>query len=273
MSEPLNTLRYSGDEKKMAEEAAVFVIRTAMHAVSARGAFSFALSGGASPRQLYRDIACGIQEEPLEENTVGSMPHDCSFSSADRKSLLMPWKSTRIFWSDERCVSPLDDRSNYRMARETLLNCPGPVEKNIFRMPAEKLPAREAALAYERDLCSCFNVENGNLDEGFPVFDLIMLGMGDDGHTASLFPGDTVSLAETSNWVTAVDPPSYANPPVTRLTLTLPVINHARCVLFFITGSDKAALAEAIVSGREKNLPASLVRPKNGCLHWFIAQR
>jgi 6-phosphogluconolactonase len=270
MSEKHNTFRYSGSEKVMARIAAAVIIHTALLAVRTRGACTIALSGGTSPRPVYRELAHGITGSLFNLDTSEALPKE--WSVQDSEPDRMPWENTMLFWSDERCVPPMDNRSNYRMVKETLLTGPGPVEKNIFRMPGETGPADNSADAYEALLRRHFNEKNGNLGEGFPIFDLIMLGMGDDGHTASIFPFSQQALSETSGWVTAVAPPPYADPPVTRLTLTLPVINHARNVLFFITGASKAALAEKIFSGKEKELPASLVKPGKGNLYWFCAQ-
>jgi 6-phosphogluconolactonase len=270
MSERPNTFRYSGKEKEMAGLAAAVVIGTAVDAVRTRGVFTLALSGGTSPQPVYRELAHGITASLFHHDIRGALSQE--FSVQNSETGRMPWKNTLMFWSDERCVPPTDNRSNYRMVKESLLTGTGPVEKNIFRMPAETDPADKAADAYEAELRRHFNEKNGNLGDGFPIFDLIMLGMGGDGHTASLFPGDPKTLAETSVWVTAVAPPPYADPPVTRLTLTLPVINHARNVLFFISGTSKAALADKIFSGKEKELPASLVKPEKGNLYWFCDQ-
>lgn len=270
MSEIRNTCRYTGSEKQLAVFTAALVIHKAVHAVRTRGACTIALSGGTSPRPVYRELAHGISGSPFSQDRAEALPQEWSVQESEPG--LMPWENTMLFWSDERCVPPMDDRSNYRMVKETLLTCPGPVEKNIFRMPGEMCPAYKAADAYEAVLRSHFNEKNGNLGDGYPIFDIIMLGMGGDGHTASLFPGDPQALSDTSGWVTAVAPPPYAEPPVTRLTLTLQVINHARNVLFFITGASKAALAEKIFTGKEKKLPASLVRPGKGNLYWFCAQ-
>lgn len=259
-----------GSEEAMVHEAAAAVIATAWNAVKERGSFSLALSGGASPRPLFRQIAMGAERKLFDRYLDGPMARDATIPGTG--TVRMPWDNTGLFWSDERCVPAMDRRSNYRMARESLFAAGGPVERNIHRMPAGDLPHDEAARAYESTLREYFSEENGNIAGGFPVFDLVMLGMGGDGHTASLFEGDTSALAETPRWVAAVRPPPHASPPVGRLTLTLPVINHARSVLFFITGAEKAAIAENIVSGKEKNLPASLVRPRKGIVRWFCVQ-
>jgi 6-phosphogluconolactonase len=270
MNEAIHSLRFSGNEDETAARAAAYIIRTAREAVRMRGIFTLALSGGASPRPVYRNLARGLTPEAYEHSAGEPVPQGDPL--CDGKTVRMPWHATRLYWSDERCVPPTDSRSNYRMARETLFAGIGPEENLVFRMPGELSPGIRAAEVYETELRKHFNRQNCNLDERFPVFDLVMLGMGEDGHIASLFRDNPLDLAERSLWVKAVKPPSYALPAVERLTLTLPVINHARCVLFFTTGSLKAAIAETIMSGKEKALPASLVRPRNGSVCWFCAQ-
>ncbi|NTW56658.1 MAG: 6-phosphogluconolactonase [Chlorobiaceae bacterium] len=259
-----------GSEEAMAHEAAAAVIATACDAVKEKGSFSLALSGGSSPRPLFRQIALGVEKKLFARYAAPSTFRDAAIPETG--TVRMPWENTALFWSDERCVPAMDGRSNYRMAKESLLRAGGPAERNIHRMPAGDLPPNEAARAYESTLREYFSEENGNLAGGYPVFDLVMLGMGGDGHTASLFPNDTLAPSETPVWVAAVVPPLQANPPVPRLTLTLPVINHACSVLFFISGTEKASIAENIVSGKEKNLPASLVMPRKGIVRWFCVQ-
>ncbi len=259
-----------GSEESMVHEAAAAVIATACNAVKEKGSFSLALSGGSSPRPLFRQIAQGVEKKLFARYASPSSFRDAA--NPETGTVRMPWDNTSLFWTDERCVPAMDHRSNYRMAKASLFCAGGPVERNIHRMPAGDLPPDEAARVYESTLREYFREENGNLSGGYPVFDLVMLGMGGDGHTASLFPGDTLALAETQRWVAAVVPPLHATPPVARLTLSLPVINHAGSVLFYISGNEKAAIAENIISGKEKNLPASLVRPRDGIVRWFCVQ-
>ena len=140
-----------------------------------------------------------------------------------------------------------------------------------FRMAAEAADSREAAKAYEATIRTFFLKREPQALQDFPAFDLVLLGMGDDGHTASLFMENPDALQEKSRWVIAVEAQN-ARPPGRRLTLTLPLINHARNILFFTTGKKKAELAEQIFRKTEKNLPASLVKPLNGKLFWFSAQ-
>jgi len=203
-------------------------------AVSAHGKFTVALSGGSTPKGLYHLLA--------------TMP--------------LPWNQVFVFWGDERHVPPDDAESNYRMAQETLLlNVPIPRE-NILRIRAEEKNAETAASAYAQTLSSFFRLNSGE----FPRFDLILLGIGPEGHTASLFPA-TKALQErrrlvVSNWVEKLH--TY------RITMTFPVINHAACVMFLVSGSDKAEILEQILENPLAHLPAQNVQPTNGRLLWLL---
>jgi 6-phosphogluconolactonase len=169
-----------------------------------------------------------------------------------------------FFWGDERHVPPTDPDSNYRMADETMLSkVPVPAE-NVFRMATENPDASAAAEAYEKTLRKFFAIEAGQ----FPRFDLILLGMGPDGHTASLFPG-TVALQEQSrlvvaNWVEKLK--------THRLSFTLPVLNAAACVAFLVSGTDKAPALHAVLQSDApgEQYPAKLVRPADGKLIWLV---
>jgi 6-phosphogluconolactonase len=209
----------------------------ATEAVSARGRFSVALSGGSTPRGLFSLLASG------------------AFPG-------VPWERVFCFWGDERHVPPEDHESNYRMAREALLSRVPLPEQNIFRIPSENPDAKAAAGAYEQTLCSFFALQPGQ----WPRFDLIHLGIGPDGHTASLFPG-TTALQErnrivVANWVEKMK--------TDRITLTLPVLNHAARVQFLLSGADKAPIVHEILENPAANLPAQLVRPVDGKLEWIL---
>jgi 6-phosphogluconolactonase len=169
-----------------------------------------------------------------------------------------------FFWGDERHVPPDNPDSNYRMAKETLLSKAAIPPANIFRIPAENPDASAAADAYEQTLRKFFAVAPGE----FPRFDLILLGIGPDGHTASLFP-ETAALEETSrlvvaNWVEKLQ--------TNRITFTLPVLNAARCVAFLVSGTDKAAVLHEVLEGNApaEKYPSKLVRPSEGKLIWFV---
>ena len=135
-------------------------------------------------------------------------------------------------------------------------------------MPAEQEDENEPALGYEETMRNFFMPDNALSEKEFPTFDLIILGLGEDGHTASLFADNAKALQENKRWAIAVNEP-LAKPPGKRLTLTLPVINHARNVLFFTAGNEKGKLAERIFLEKEKSVPASLVDPLNGKTFWF----
>ena len=206
-------------------------------AIGAHGRFSVALSGGSTPKALYSLLASNY----------------ATFA----------WNRVFLFFGDERHVPPTDPESNYRMVHEALLTkVPVPAE-NIFRVAAENPDADAAASAYEAQLRKFFELKAGE----FPRFDLILLGMGPDGHTASLFP-DSKALDEQSrlvvaNWVAKFN----AN----RLTFTFPVINRAAEVLFLACGADKAAILQQVLEAKNAPpLPSQRVQPSDGKLLWML---
>lgn len=219
--------------------AAEEVVRTVNEAVSERGRFTIALSGGSTPKSLYNLLASNARST-------------------------LPWEQMFFFWGDERHVPPTHPDSNYQMANEAMLSKVPVPPGNIYRMATENPDAAAAADAYEKVLRKFFQLG----PDGVPRFDLILLGLGPDGHTASLFPG-TAALQEKSrlvvaNWVDKLK--AY------RLSLTLPVLNDARCVTFLVSGTDKAAVLKSVL---EENVPgeqypAKLVRPEDGKLIWLI---
>jgi 6-phosphogluconolactonase len=221
------------------EAAAEEVVRAAKQAVTERGRFTIALSGGSTPKNLYTLLATNARTS-------------------------LPWDRTYFFWSDERHVPPDDPDSNYRMAEEAMLSKIPVAASNVFRVPTENPDAAAAAEAYEQTLRKFFAVEAGQ----FPRFDLILLGMGPDGHTASLFP-ETAALREKSrlvvaNWVEKLK--------TSRITFTLPLLNAARCVAFLVSGTDKASVLHEVLEGDApaEQFPAKLVRPSDGKLIWFL---
>lgn len=219
--------------------AAEEVVRAANEAVAQRGRFTIALSGGSTPRNLNTLLATNA-----------------------RTSLL--WDRMFFFWGDERHVPPTDPESNYRMAEETLLSKIPVAPANVFRIPAENPDAAAAADAYEQTLRKFFGLQPGE----FPRFDLILLGMGPDGHTASLFPG-TAALQEKSRLVVANWVEKFKT---SRITLTLPVLNAARSVTFLVSGTDKAAALQAVLQSNAPGdqYPAKLVQPTDGKLIWLV---
>lgn len=228
------------DPDELVRTAAELVVALAAQAVSERGRFDWALAGGDTPRALYALLA------------------------SDAFATRIDWSKVHLVWGDERCVPPTDAASNYRMVKETLLDAANVPEQNVHRMLGELEPARAAA-SYEEGLRAAFGVREGG---EAPRLDLVLLGMGADGHTASLFP-NTSAVDETRRWVVASHVQSLE---AWRLTLTLPIINAAAHVVFLVGGKNKAArLAEVLRRGPDAaGLPAERVRPVSGDLRWLI---
>ena len=223
----------------LAEAAASLVVETACEAVTARGRFTVALAGGATPRASYMRLA--------------DAPH----------AARMPWNDTFVFFGDDRGVPPDHPESNYRMAHETLLaKVPIPAAQ-IFRIRAEAEDPETAATEYARTLADVLGVRRGEL----PRLDLVLLGLGIDGHTGSLFPGSPV-LKEVFRTVAAVHVAAAVIPQ--RFTLTLPVLNAAARVIFLVSGPEKAKIARATLSPQGVTLPAGMVRPTMGRVTWLL---
>ncbi|MBM3163660.1 MAG: 6-phosphogluconolactonase [Chlorobi bacterium] len=254
----------TGNEAEVTGHAAALIISEAWRAVSRRGRFTFVLSGGRSPRPLYRKLASGVS---LELMRLHDLP--CTENPEEDDLIHMPWKKTLIFWGDERCVPPSHPESNYRLAKETLLDAPGIEEARVFRIPGELYPHHKAAESYEETIRKVFGCRDDKKSPEIPAFDLMVLGLGEDGHTASLFPEDRKNLEETRRLVVAVETP-HGQPRIPRLSITLPLINRARTVLFFTEGKKRAELAKKIRSGTASAvLPAGMVKPASGNLFWF----
>lgn len=225
--------------QELSEAAAGEVVRDATEAVKARGRFTIALSGGSTPKNLFNLLATNARNA-------------------------LPWDRMYFFWGDERHVPPTDQDSNYRMAEEVMLSKVPVPPGNVFRMAAENPDAARVAEDYEKTLRKFFQLAPGDT----PQFDLILLGMGPDGHTASLFPG-TAALQEksrlvVSNWVEKLK--------TNRLSFTLPVLNAARCVAFLVSGTDKAPALKTVLeeNASAEQYPAKLVNPSAGRLIWFL---
>ncbi len=238
MSSPTD-IRILTTPQDLFSAAAEEFIAAANQAVKERNRFTVALSGGSTPKSLYNLLATNAK------NTL-------------------PWDRMFFFFGDERHVPPDSPESNYRMADESMLSKVAVSPQNVFRVPAEDPDAEKAAAAYEKTLRNFFDVGAGQ----FPAFDLILLGMGPDGHTASLFP-ETVGLREQSRWVIANWVEKFKTH---RITLTLPVINAAREVMFLISGMDKAAALKEVLEGSApgEQYPSKMVRPESGKLVWLI---
>lgn len=229
-------LRVFESSSALFEGAARELASIAAAAVRVRGRFCIALSGGSTPRSLYALLA-------------------------SEKAASVPWEKTYFFFGDERDVPPEHADSNYRMASEAMLSkAPIPTE-NIFRVSTENRDAQTAALEYEQTLRAFFRVKSGE----FPMFDLVLLGLGPDGHTASLFPGSRALNEQhrlfVANWVEKFK--TY------RLTLTFPVLNRAECDMFLVSGTDKAEILRQVLHDKEANLPSQRVCPESGRLLWF----
>ncbi|HKU43794.1 MAG TPA: 6-phosphogluconolactonase [Polyangiales bacterium] len=222
----------SRDSEALMSDAALRIATLGEYAIAQNGRFRWALAGGNTPRKLYSLLA----RPPLVRR--------------------IDWSRVEFFWGDERCVPPDHAESNYRMAREALLDLVQPDASRVHRIRGEDGPERAAA-AYAAELQHAFALA---ADAPPPSFDLITLGMGADGHTASLFPGSEL-LQETRRWVGADRG---------RVTLTLPVLNAAAHVLFVVSGADKAERLAQVLGGPDSGLPSQRVRPERGKLEWFV---
>lgn len=234
------SVRVYEDATALARAAADLFAAAARAAVAQRGRFFVALSGGSTPRTLYQLLAAPPYRDQVD------------------------WSRTFVFWGDERCVPPDHPDSNYRMAREALLfHVPIPTSQ-VFRMPGEMADPAAAAALYEQSVRRAFALAPGE----WPRFDLVLLGLGPDGHTASLFP-HTSALGVTDRLVVANRVEKLGT---TRITLTAPVINSAAVVVFLVAGADKAEPLAAVLEGprRPDDLPAQLIAPAHGELLWLV---
>lgn len=232
------------DAQRLADAVAHLFVSAASDAIDARGRFVVSLSGGSTPRSVYERLAA----EPCASR--------------------VDWSRVHILWGDERCVPPDHESSNYRMALEALLDHVPVPQANVHRIRGEDDPA-EAALAYERLLRELLRTPIGppQTAPGFR-FDLVLLGLGEDGHTASLFPG-SASLEVHDRWVVA----DYVRPvSMWRVSLTATVINAAAQVVFVVSGGAKAAIVRQVLEGpaQAHELPAQLIVPAAGHLLWFL---
>jgi 6-phosphogluconolactonase len=224
------------DYAALSEAAAGVFVQQVRQAAQIKGWFSVALAGGHTPYLTYQLLA-----QPIYSDRI-------------------PWGQIHIFWGDERCVPPDDPRSNARMARQALLSHVPVPPSQIHPIPCSRSP-QVAAEQYEGDLQAFFGDQP-------PRFDLVLLGLGENGHTASLFPGTPV-LEERERWVTAVH---VAEQDMDRVTLTAPLINQAAVVVFLVSGANKAAVLGEVLEGPSdpNRLPAQLIQPAYGELHWLL---
>jgi len=226
----------------LARAAAVELLRLARESIAARGLFTLALSGGSTPKKLYALLA------------------------GDPEFRDFPWDKTQIFFGDERHVPPDHPDSNYRMTQGTLLSSGHVPDANLHRVQGELPDASEAASRYEAGMRGFFTAERSL--HGFARFDAILLGMGPDGHTASLFPGSK-GLEETQRWVIANWVEKFGTD---RITFTFPVLNAARHLLLLVAGADKAdMLHEVFVTKRDAaTYPVQHVVPIDGIKTWLL---
>jgi 6-phosphogluconolactonase len=234
------------DAASLARAAADQWVELAEASIAGHGQFSVALSGGSTPRALY------------------------SLLAAEEFAARVDWSRLHVFWGDERCVPPDHSESNYGMARQALLDHVPIPFSNIHRIPCEQEP-RQAAAAYEQTLRDWFSGGPAGRrmgEGGLPRFDLVLLGMGEDGHTASLFPG-AAALGERTRWVVAYQVITLG---AWRVTLTPVVINSAANVTFLVSGANKAEKLRQVLTGlyRPDELPAQVVRPTRGRLVWLV---
>jgi 6-phosphogluconolactonase len=245
--------RHSPNLHEACKAAAELVCSEAHNRVREHGVFSLVLSGGTTPRPLYEYLA----DEPFRSR--------------------MPWDRTHLFWGDERFVAADDPGSNFAMAFEAVISKVPIPAANVHQVPVDLATAEDTACAYEQELIRIFrefkppdcSPPSPGSDVPFPTFDLILLGLGSDGHTASLFPGSLL-LDETVRWIASVPEPT-GSPPVPRITLTLPAINQARLVLFLVSGNSKRRVVKAILDDpleAAKHYPAARVHPQGKTI-WF----
>jgi 6-phosphogluconolactonase len=231
------------DPQLLARAAVEQFVYIAAQAIQAHGIFTAALSGGSTPHLLYRLLG----SEPFSEQ--------------------VDWLNTHFFWGDERCVPPDHPESNYLKAQKDLLDHIPVLEENIHRIQAE-LPPQKAAEDYEETLLRFFSSMTDNEDREQASFDLVLLGMGDDGHTASLFPGTEV-IHEETHWVKALYVDKLA---AWRITLTPAILNRAKHILFLAAGAGKSYTLQRVIYGsyQPDRYPAQIIRADNGELVWMV---
>jgi 6-phosphogluconolactonase len=228
-------LKVSKDIESLSHYFADWLVNYINEVLSKQDRFTIALAGGNTPRKLYQLLASNDYKEKVD------------------------WKRMHFFWGDERYVSITDDRSNAKMAYESLLNHIPIHKEQVYPMQTNGEPV-ESAASYEKILHGYFQQDDG-------TFDLVLLGLGDNGHTLSLFPGYQV-VRENKNWVCSF---YLKEENIYRITLTAPVVNQASKVAFLVSGGDKAAAVYHVIAGEHDPdlYPAQIIQPFNGQLYWF----
>jgi 6-phosphogluconolactonase len=234
-------VRILPDGQAIARRCAQGFVEIAAAAVKEKSSFTVVLSGGSTPKTLYGLLV----NDPVLRSQV-------------------PWDKMHLFFGDERHVGPSDEQSNFRMATEAMISKSPLKPEQVARIKGEYPEAEDAAKEYEQEIRRHFKLSDGQ----FPRFDLVLLGMGSEGHTASLFPG-TKALHENRriavhNWVGKVL--------MDRITLTVPAINNAANIIFMVTGADKAPALTAVLERfyEPDQLPAQLIQPTSGSLLWLV---
>ena len=229
-------LHIAQNTQELSENLAAWISNYIQEVLQDQPIFTLVLSGGNTPKQLFTLLA----KEPYK--------------------IMIPWGRIHFFWGDERAVPFEDERNNAKMAYDTLLNTVGIPAENIHVMRTD-IPPEQSAAEYEKILREYFK-------EGETTFDLVLLGMGDDGHTLSLFPGTPV-VHEEKAWVTSF---FLKAQDMYRITLTAPVVNQSACVIFMATGTGKSLTLKSVIEGtfNPDKFPSQIIRPEDGELHWFV---
>ena len=234
-------IRVLADSAAIAKRAAQEFVQAAAEAVRIKGSFNVALAGGSTPKALYSLLV----NDPALRSQV-------------------PWEKIHLFFGDERHVAPDHPDSNYRMASETMISKSPLQPEQVTRIKGEYPDTDQAALEYEKALREYFKLKAGE----YPRFDLVLAGMGNEGHTLSLFPGTKALHADrriaVRNWIGKL----YTE----RITLTAPAASNAALIIFMVTGADKAPALKAVLEGpfEPEQLPAQLLQPQNGKLLWLV---
>ncbi len=235
------TIRRLADAEEVCHTAAAEFVRIGQESIRARGRFSVALSGGSTPRRLFELLAGAPFRDQLD------------------------WTKVEFFWGDERAVPPDHKDSNFGMARQAMLQSLHIPDAQIHRMTAEREDREAAARDYQNEIARVFGVASSGAP---PSLDLVLAGMGPDGHTLSLFP-HTEALKETTRWVVPNFVPKLS---AHRLTLTPTIVNRAACVMFLVAGQDKAVPLAEVVEGPPDSdrLPSQRIHPEAGGLLWLV---
>jgi len=234
-------IRILADGAAIATRAAQEFVQAAAEAVRVKGSFNVALAGGSTPKALYSLL---VNDSALRSQ--------------------VPWDKIHLFFGDERHVAPDHPDSNFRMASEAMISKSPLKPEQLTRIKGEYPDTEQAALEYEKALCEYFQLKDGE----YPRFDLVLAGMGNEGHTLSLFPGTKALHADgrmvVRNWIGKLC--------TERITLTAPVASNAAQVIFMVTGADKAPALKAVLEGpfEPEQLPAQLLQPKDGKLLWLV---